>query len=168
MRKIIATLVIFQFTFFCVLNDAEARQIKVKDGTVVPVEALETVRTNTTSVGRTIRFKVTKNVKRKGVIVIKKGAIARGKVVRAKRAQMGGIPGELYIELERVEARNDESLRISGSFNSRGSDEMASTIGIGLIICPFVLLNKGGDSTMHEGTEIRAIVDGNQIIDLRD
>ena len=46
---------------------------------------------------------------------------------------------------------------ISGQFGYEGKSEVGSTVAVGLILCPLVLLNKGEPGTIPVGAQIRAL-----------
>jgi len=78
--------------------------VGIAPGTVVEVESAEAVSSGKTSVGAPINFFVTKRIFVNDNLAIERGALARGRVTRVKRASGLGRAGMLAWEMEYVVA----------------------------------------------------------------
>ena len=75
------------------------QSVVIKAGTIVPLEALKTIRAVEVHEGETVDFKVSRDVTVDEKTVIPAGTLAKGTVYEAKRSTAFGTRGRLGIKL---------------------------------------------------------------------
>ncbi len=135
-----------------------AGEVKLQNGTVIPVKAQDVITEKSVTSGQTVSFVVATDVVVDGKVVIKAGAPVLGIVQEAKEAQMAGIAGKMIVSLQSVSAVDGTNVQLSGQFISEGKSEMGGTIAVAVILCPLALLNKGGEAMIPAGAQTRGIV----------
>lgn len=158
------TLPIIFLVAFCIpsFSCAEVKDPKVilKAGTVVALRLTETVNSRTKSIGDTVMFEVSREVKANGYTVIDAGTRAAGEVVKSKSANFAGIPGEIQIAISRTEAIDGTPVMLRGTLAREGEDKYLLAIGGG-ILCLLPFLLKGEEGVIPVGAEVKAYVDYN-------
>lgn len=77
----------------------EKKEVTIKAGTIVPLEAINNVRASKVHEGQTIDFKVSRDVVIDRIVTIPAGTIAKGTVYEAKRSAWFGTKGHLGIKV---------------------------------------------------------------------
>jgi len=96
-------------------------------GTIIDVKLSTTVRTSTYLEGDLVAFEVAQPVVAGGVVVIEKGALAKGRIVRVKRARTFGRPGDLFFTINEVTAVNGSRIPVQLSYEFKGVNDYAAT-----------------------------------------
>jgi hypothetical protein len=103
------------------------RGLSIPSGTVIDVRLSTTVRTNTYLDGDVIAFEVAQPVVARGVVVIEKGAFAKGRVVKSKRARTFGKGGDLFFLINEVTAVNGSRIPVQLNYRFKGVNDHART-----------------------------------------
>ncbi|MUG95209.1 hypothetical protein F7734_23755 [Scytonema sp. UIC 10036] len=130
------------------------------DGTPVKVKFKQTISSKTAKENDPVEFEVSENVLVGNVVVIAKGALAKGIVTRARRSGMLGRKGKLNIALKEVTLVSGERISIRAEQKSGGGTS-GGVIATAVLLSPVALLFKGKNRTYEAGTEVQAFVDGN-------
>ncbi len=130
------------------------------DGHPIKVKFREEISSKTAQTNQTIMFEVVDDVVVDGKVVISKGALAKGYVVKAKPSGMLGQKGKLEIAVKEVTLASDERIGIRAG-KDQGGGTSGSVIALAAIVSPFFLLMKGKNVTYNAGTELEVYVDGN-------
>lgn len=134
------------------------------DNTPIKLKFKETISSKTAEENRPIEFEVAEDIVVKGVIVIAKGATAKGIISEVKRAKMLGRKGKISIVLKEVALVSGERISLRSS-QSQGGGLSAGTIALSAVITPFFLLMGGKEAKYTAGTEFSAFVDGDYALD---
>ena len=121
----------------------------VKD-TPVRVKLEKGLSSATAHVGDVVELEVLENVLVDGVVVIARGAKAAGKVAEAEPKKHFGHDGKIAISITSVLLSDNESAPVRGYYEAFGSSNSSSPMQIG----------SGRDATIAEGTDFKALVDG--------
>ena len=148
-------------------------KVQIPAGTVVHVENVAAVSSANLSEGALINLRVSRRVLVNGVLVIERGAPARGRVVRSTRARGWGRAGALDWRLEDVLAVDGSvvpikmSQRLKG--NGRSAAVVTAAIVTGAVVFPYtppmglIWAFKKGDEAVLEGEAKSAAVVGSQV-----
>ncbi len=134
------------------------------DNTPIKLKFKETISSKTAEENRPIEFEVAEDIVVKGVIVIAKGATAKGIIAEVKRAKMLGRKGKISIVLKEVPLVSGERVSLRAS-QTQGGGLSAGTIALSAVITPIFLLMGGKEAKYTAGTEFTAFVDGDYALD---
>ena len=76
------------------------KSVTIKGGTIVPLEAVKSVRAIDVHEGKSVDFKVSRDVVIDGVVAIPAGTLAKGSVYETKRSTAFGTRGRLGIKVK--------------------------------------------------------------------
>jgi hypothetical protein len=133
------------------------------DNTPVKLKFKETITSKTAIENQPIEFEVAEDVVLNGVVVIAKGAAAKGIIAEVKRARMLGRKGKLSLILKEVQLTSGERVSIRAN-QTQGGGLSAGTIAVSAIVTPFFLLMGGKEAKYTAGTEFSAFVDGDYVL----
>lgn len=111
MRKLIFSLALLAISGFAYAQ----KQVTIKGGTVVSVEAVKNVRATEVHVGQNVDFKVSRDVIVDGVVAIPVGTIVKGNVYEAKRSTAFGTKGRLGIKLRYLNLPSGDVVNFASS-----------------------------------------------------
>jgi hypothetical protein len=145
------------------------KTVKIPHGTAVTVETLYPVSSADFKVNNTIAFSVIRNVVVDDVIVIPRGAIARAKIVRLKKARIGGRGGALTFEMEQIVAMDGTKIPVQLSASAEGGNRTgALAVGAAAtsaLIFPYTApaaivwgFKKGDDAVIRGSKQFAAVV----------
>jgi hypothetical protein len=134
--------------------------VRLRNGTVVSVKTQEQLSGSKLKAGQEVILTVSMPVAVNGVTVIPAGTPVSGFVQDAEGSQMAGVAGELTIALRNTTAVDGTTIPLSGQFIAKGDDQVGRNVAVGVILCPFILLDKGGEGVIPAGAETRAMTLG--------
>jgi hypothetical protein len=148
--------------------------IKIPDGTLVEVESVYTVVSSDIEAGNAISFSVVAPVKIDGVTVVAAGALATGRVVKAKRGGRWGRAGQLAWKMQDVTAVDGTRIPVQFTRNQKG-DSKAGTVTTGVIVTGLLLLpiapigllwgfKRGEDAFISAGRRYDVFTSGNSSV----
>lgn len=138
------------------------------EGTVVRIRLMETLDSRISKEGDMINFEASEDVAVDGVVVIKKGAVAKGMVLSIKSSGIGGKKGELNISIDYVTAVNGKNIRLKYSATSSGQSRSGGAIAGALLINPLLILVKGKNITLEKDKEFSVYVDKDYEFNVKD
>ncbi|HEY5174645.1 MAG TPA: PEGA domain-containing protein [Terriglobales bacterium] len=143
----------------------------LQSGTPVRLRLSETLSSYSVIVGQTIEFEVLDNVKVGEVTVIAKGALAWGTVSEAQSSRSLGRGGKMDINIDSVRLVDGERVALRAVRNTKGSGNvvaMAGAVATSIVFPPavFFLFMHGEDTTIPEGMEITAYINGDVPLDI--
>lgn len=165
---------IFLFTFYTFLIHTEItnqvlaqkqEKVKLTSGTVVALSLEKAVNSDMTE-GTTVDLRVLRDVVVGDKVVIKSGTIAKGTLTDVTSAGPIGKAGRVSIKLHSVKAVDGQDIFLRGSVDKQGEDKVLLTVILGLICLPLFLL-QGEDAIVPAGTELRAYVEQDYIIEVK-
>jgi hypothetical protein len=133
------------------------------DNTPVKLKFKETITSKTAIENQPIEFEVSEDVVLNGVVVIARGATAKGIIAEVKRARMLGRKGKLSLILKEVQLTSGERVSIRAN-QTQGGGLSAGTIAVSAIVTPFFLLMGGKEAKYTAGTEFSAFIDGDYVL----
>jgi len=163
-----------------VSNGTTTRErVKIPDGTLVDIEASFAVSSADVKAGDAISFRVVSPVKVEGLTIIAAGALATGRVVKAKRAKSWGRAGQLAWRMETVAAVDEQLIPLQAMSGTRGEShagEVATkTVVMGILlaplfpIAPLALMHgykKGENAVIPPGKRYTCFVQGNPTVNI--
>ena len=132
--------------------------VHVLPGTEVSLVLSEPLSSQTAFKGQRFSLAVENDILVGGVIVIPRGAPARGLVMRAEPNGTFGKPGVLQLRIESLELGN-RRIPLFYSAMTRGKDSEASAVILTAIFGPIGVLRHGKLVTVPAGTKLLAYVD---------
>ena len=159
MKKFISAIIMSLIAF----NVAFAEEVEIKGGTIVSLEATNSVRGAKAHTGQTVDFRVARDVKVNGVVAIPAGSIAKGTVYEAKRSTCFGTKGRLGIKVRYVTLPSGDIVNFASSdIYITGKNRTA----ISVVIFCFTLLPFpcGSKAEMPIGYELDATVASNTTV----
>ncbi|EON77682.1 hypothetical protein ADIS_1901 [Lunatimonas lonarensis] len=147
------------FLAFSILNMSfiprSYETVKIPAGTVVTLENSSGISSANLTVGQTIDFFVRDDVKVGGQTVIRRGAPARGQVVRVQKAKGLGKEGSVEVEVKSVQAVDGSEVRLTSTrIFEEGEDRQTAAILLGVLVCILFLTKKGKNAEIAPGTSI--------------
>jgi len=142
-------------------------EITLKQYTPVILVLRENVSSEDKKPGDNIQLAVLEDVIVDGLTLIKSGTPVIGKLTVAHKAGDLGEPGEIAIVPLHVEAVDGQKVRLGGTLYSRGEDKEVSTAVLTAICLPFALRG-GGQAIVIDGTELKAYVERDYEIKMRE
>jgi hypothetical protein len=143
-------------------------QVILPSGTIVPLETLGTINSESISTGEMIDFKVRSDVKVGDVVVIPAGSIAKGQVTKATPPKGLGKQGFLEVQIRSVTAVDGQNVNLaSGTISKEGEDKAGLAIILGIFICILFLMIKGKSAEIAPGYQVEAVVASNATIQLK-
>ena len=156
---------IFVVAFLLLQNIVPLLALNIPMGTIIQLEAVNTISSENAYAGQKVRFRVLDDVIIGGKLAVMAGAKATGTIISLDEPGMIGKPGNLSIQLTRVEAVDGTNIPISAYSVLKGKNNTGTAIAVTLILCIFGLFIQGGDAVMQAGSVIEAEVINNVGID---
>ena len=145
----------------------ETVEAKVPDGTQVEVELNETISSDNLKAGDLIDFKVVQPVLVGGVTVIEKGAGAKARITRAKKAGYWGRSGKLEWAMQDVAATDGSRIPLrfaSGQKGSGATGKVATGVVVTAVLffpaAPLWGFKKGKNAVIPAGQRYEVAVHG--------
>lgn len=139
------------------------KQVTIKGGTIVPVEAVKNVRATEVQVGQNVDFRVTRDIVVDGVVAIPTGTIVRGNVYEAKRSTAFGTKGRLGIRLRYLNLPSGDVVNFASSdVYIQGKNRTPISVVVFCLTClPFPC---GSKAELTTGVEYDATVASNTTV----
>ncbi|HEY0077762.1 MAG TPA: hypothetical protein VGB73_03880 [Pyrinomonadaceae bacterium] len=154
-----------------IVNLAASVEMKVPDGTAVEIELKQSVSAKSLKEGDIVDFTVLHPVQVGGVTVIEKGAPAKARITKAKKAGYWGRAGKLEWAMQDVLSIDGGHVplrftqRTTG--DSKGGTVTTGAVVTGIIFPPAALLwglKKGKDATVPAGQRYNVFVHGDAVV----
>jgi len=147
-------------------------KVQVPAGTLVELEGAAQVSSANVAEGSRINLRVSRRVFVNGVMVIDRGALARARVVKSKRAGAWGRGGSIDWVLEDVLAVDGSRIPIKLSDRLQGKNRskavVAAAIATGAAVFPYSppagliwALKKGDEAVLDESRKSTAVISNN-------
>ena len=159
MKKMILSLALLAMSGFAFAQ----KQVTIKGGTIVPVEAVKNVRATEVQVGQNVDFRVTRDIVVDGVVAIPTGTIVKGSVYEAKRSTAFGTKGRLGIKLRYLNLPSGEVVNFASSdVYIQGKNRTA--ISVIVFCCTCLPFPCGSKAELTTGVEYDATVASNTTV----
>jgi hypothetical protein len=148
-------------------------EVRLRDGTRVTVRLAEPLSSATAKEGEVVTFEVLEDVVVDGEVIIRAGSPARGAIVEAAKKRRMGRAGKLSYGLTETTSVDRQVVRLRAMQDRQGDSNVTSTAvttaAVAVFVpvaAPLVLLRKGKDINVPQGTRVDAFVDGEHTIRL--
>jgi len=143
-------------------SQTQAADHILQDGIPVKLQLSKTLSSADAKTGQEISFEVTDDIDVNGVTVLRRGAIAIGVVTEAETKKRMGRAGKLNFTISFVPLVDNEKAPLRAVNDSGGESRVKGMTalmvsGVPMVAAPFLLLMKGGDTTIPKGTEITSL-----------
>lgn len=145
---------------------AEPAFLLLRDGTRVTVRLMQNVSSATAQEGDLLALEVTEDIVVDGKVLVKQGTPARGTVTGVQRKRRMGRSGNLSYTVTETWATDGSAIRLRATLDRAAGSSVGSTLAITAgvavvvpVVAPFVLLRKGKDILVANGTLLDAFVD---------
>jgi hypothetical protein len=132
--------------------------VVLREGTPIKLKLLHTLNSKTVVVDDPLNFAVVEDVVVDGNVVIKAGAPATGRVLRAKPARTFGRGAELRLHLDHVRA-GAVRVPLRSSLAREGKDKTGETVALVMVFGLSGLVKHGSEVEVKEGSKFDAFVD---------
>ena len=139
-------------------------KLKLSGGTVVAL-SLEKAINSDMAEGSSVDLRLIRDVMVGDKVVIKSGSIATGTVTDVNSSGALGKAGKVSLKLRSVAAVDGQQVFLRGNVDKQGEDKVVMTVILGLLCLPLFLIN-GGDASVPAGTEVRAYVEQDYMIEV--
>ncbi len=143
----------------------------LQDGTPVKLQLIRALSSADARAGQEISFEVVDDIDVGGVTVLRRGTLATGVIMEAEKRKRMGRAGKLSFTVNSVPLADDEKAALravndaKGDSHAKGMTALMVSV-VPMAAAPFLLLMKGGDSTVPKGTQITAFIDGDMHLDI--
>jgi hypothetical protein len=148
--------------------------VKVPSATAIEIEAAHTISSADVEPGSALSFRVVGPVKVNGVTVIAEGALATGRVVKAKKGGHWGRAGQLLWTMESVQTVDGRLIPLQAESGgrrgvARKGEVATKTVATGILLIPLFPLaplallhgyKRGENAVLSEGTRYTVFVRG--------
>ena len=148
-------------------------KVTIPDGTPVEIEVVENVSSEAVEEGSIIGFAVVQPVQVNGVTVIERGAPARGRVTKVKKARHWGRAGKLIWTVQDAHTVDGQKipLRLSKEVEGGGSSgKVAAAVVVTAVVffpaAPLWGLKKGKKAVIPAGTRVTAFTHGESTVEV--
>jgi len=143
------------------------------DGTPVKLRISETISSADAKVGQEVPFEVVEDVKVDQVVVLPKGATAIATVTAADHKKSMGRGGKLDISISYARLTDNEKVALRATQQNKGGGHigvmtgaMVATSIVFFPAAPLFLFIHGKDTTIPQGNEIMAFVEGDMHLNM--
>jgi hypothetical protein len=136
----------------------QSSRIHLNEGTEVTLQFADGLSSATNTEGDRFNLRVDGDVKVGGVVAIKSGSVAVGRVTSARKKGYMGKAGELNVTLDYVSV-GDERVRLRANKGKEGDAKVGATVALTVLFGPLGLLKRGHDIEIKSGTPIVAYID---------
>lgn len=128
-------------------------------GTSVGLETVSMINSSLVTMGQTIDFRVSRDIKIDGKTVIAAGSIAKGQVMRSQHAKGLGKAGFIEVQIKTVTAVDGQEIFLTGGqLYQEGEDRQTLAIVLGIFVCILFLTLKGKDAIIPAGYQVTPYV----------
>jgi len=139
----------------------------------VKLRLSQTISSADAKVGQEIPFEVVEDVSVDQVVVLPKGATAIANVTAAEHKKSMGRAGKLDISISYARLKDQEKVALRATQENKGGGHVGAMTGaivatsiVFFPAAPLFLFIHGKDTTIPQGTEITAFVDGDMHLDM--
>jgi hypothetical protein len=142
----------------------EALEVTVPDGLPIKFRLRRFLISAATTENETVAFQVSSDVVVKGAVVIRRGAAAQGRVVKASSAKSFNRDAKLEFSLEHVRAIDGRDIPLRGTVEALGGTSKAGVTFAAASFGLWGFLVKGSEKGVRAGSELVWYVDRDQTV----
>lgn len=139
---------------------AQTQFTEIKSGTVIELRSVKTIYAKDVEVGDDVKFTVTSDVKKGGVVLVPAGTIANGVVSEAKKSSLAGTKGRLSIDFRSLTLADGTNVPLSGNVRVCGKNRTPLAVITALFVWPCIFI-PGTKAVLTEGHNATATVIAN-------
>lgn len=140
---------------------AQGKKVTLKAGTIVPLQAVNTVLAREVEEGQSVDFRVSQDVLVDGNVVIPRGMLVKGKVTEAKKSTVAGTKGRLGINVGSLTLADGTPIFLTSTdVRISGKNRTPLAVITGIFIWPCFLI-PGTKAVMPAGYEVQGTVASN-------
>jgi len=137
---------------------AEKNEVMLQSGTIIPMQAVSSVRASKVEKGQSVEFRVTRGIVVDGELIIPAGIIVKGKVYQAKKSKWVGTKGRLGIKIDYLELPSGQNIPLTSSdIYITGKNRTALSVITSLFFTPCLFIC-GSKAEMPAGYNVNAMV----------
>lgn len=152
-------------------SQAVAGDIRIADGTKVSVRLMERVSSESAHVGDVVNLEVAEDLMVDGVVVVKQGTPAKGKVSEAQAKRRMGRAGRLAFLITETKSADGRIIRLRSTQSAEGESHVTGVVVTTTVVAvlvpvaaPFMLMRHGQEIGAAEGTRYDTFVDGDHVV----
>jgi len=138
------------------------KEVMVQDGTEVKLRLLKAISSATARVDDRVELEAVEDLVVQDLVIVRKGAVATGKVIEALEKKSFGRQGKLNFSIDYVKAVDGQNVRLRATKETKGGDSYGKAGVVTLLAGPFGALVKGKDVDIVTGTQFTIFVDGDR------
>ena len=150
----------FAITFFAIALAGTAQVPPLQDGTPVRLRLARDVSSATAHLQETVDYEVTEPVIDQNYVVIPKGAVALGHVIKVERKRRFGRAGALELSIDSVRLTDGRTIPLRATREKGEGDMSGARVAATIAASPVLVWVKGKDVSFEKGTETTAYVSG--------
>ena len=134
-------------------------RVVIPERTVIALRLMDTLKGKEVQVGQDVSFEVTRDVIADNYLAIKKGAPAYGTVAVSEGAKSVSRGGYLQVNVDHCKAVDGTKVPIKAVAACSEDEYVGANIAMSVVICPFILMAKGGEAELTAGTPFKGYVE---------
>lgn len=150
----------------CSLFTAQAEKVTLKTGTLVEMEAAQTVYARDSQEGDLVKFRVITDVKVDDKIVVPIGTMVEARITEAKKSTIAGTKGRLSINITNLVMADGVKIPLSGNCHVCGKNRTPLAVITGLLVWPCIFI-PGTKAVLTEGYHATATVFSNTEVEIK-
>lgn len=136
---------------------SEDKKLKLRSGSLIPLEATKNVRASNVKVGDAVEFMVSRDVMVGDEVAIPRGTLVEGKVTLAKKSSAFGTKGRLGIDIKNM-IYNGQNIPLTHSTVSiEGKNRTTLSVLLFLFVTMPAAFITGSRAEMPAGYEVNAL-----------
>lgn len=154
--------------FFAIPMCTSAQEeVKLKAGTMIPLQVLNPTRAAEVHKGDKVLFQVVRDIAVNGQTVIPYGTLVNGVVYEAKRSSWFGTKGRLGININEINLPGGQNIPLNnGNVYVEGTNRTAVSVLLFLFITWPACFICGGKAELQNGYTVQTFVDQDTILQL--
>ena len=150
------------------LNYARAEEEKVKikleERTIVPVVLIQNLQGKDVIMGQSVDLTVNRDIIIDNYILIKRGAPAYATITSVEKAGYVSQGGKVGLSMDYCKAVDGTKIYLKSMLSEEGKSNVGANIAASIIVCPLILLIKGKEAEIPQGTEFKAYVENDAFV----
>jgi hypothetical protein len=142
---------------------SKSAKLLLARGTAVPFVFASDVTSKTAEVGDKIPLTLAEDLKAGNVVLVKKGTPAAATVTEVDKPGMGGLPGEVFFQVDSLKAGT--LIKLHGGAAKEGQDKEREAVGLMFIPgAPVGVFVRGTNAEIKQGAVFTAFVDADTLL----
>jgi len=139
---------------------AQTEKVTLKTGTMVEMEAAQTVYAKNVQEGDLVKFRVISDVKVDGKTAVPTGTMVEARVTEAKKSSLAGTKGRLSMDITNLVMADGTKIPLSGNCHVYGKNRTPLAVITACFVWPCIFI-PGTKAVLTEGYHATATVFSN-------